>query len=300
MGKETSSLEKNATAFLQKRYPAATVLHRNASLINSRTKEVVSKFWLLIAHDPTSGIKQRALAINSISCESDLACLTEGAKEIQAIFEQMDQSIFIGFDNILKRSSSPINTAQMPFSPKAILYTKHIAIPHEIIMDSFASQNLLVEVIDESALYRSVFLSYGGTDNEIASTINQHLKNKGIKTWFFQDDAPPGQKLHRVMHAGVNNHDRVLLICSKQSLSRKGVLNEIERALEREAAEGGADILIPITLDDYVYGNWAPERPDLASQVRSRVITKVNFQNNNNDQIQRQLDKLAKALLKTS
>jgi hypothetical protein len=84
----------------------------------------------------------------------------------------------------------------------------------------------------------------------------------------------PGQKLHRVMHEQINNHDRVLLVCSEHSLSRLGVLNEIERVLEREAREGGKEILIPITLDDHVYQDWAQDRPDLAQQIRSRVITK--------------------------
>ena len=77
-----------------------------------------------------------------------------------------------------------------------------------------------------------------------------------------------------MMHDGVNNHDRVLLVCSEESLTRVGVLNEIERVLEREAKEGGSEVLIPITLDDYVYGDWAPDRKDIADQIRSRVITK--------------------------
>lgn len=78
-----------------------------------------------------------------------------------------------------------------------------------------------------------------------------------------------------MMHDGVNKHDRVLLVCSERALTRAGVLNEIERVLEREAKESGTNILIPITLDDFVYGDWAPERKDIANQVRTRVITKI-------------------------
>ncbi|UUZ63345.1 hypothetical protein LP417_27845 [Polaromonas sp. P1-6] len=55
-----------------------------------------------------------------------------------------------------------------------------------------------------------------------------------------------------------------------------GATSEIERVLEREAKEGGADILIPVSLDDFVYGDWAPAREDIAAQVRSRVITRIS------------------------
>ena len=44
-------------------------------------------------------------------------------------------------------------------------------------------------------------------------------------------------KLHRTMWKGVNDYDRVILIFSKDSLEREGVLNALDRALERE--QGG-------------------------------------------------------------
>ncbi len=132
---------------------------------------------------------------------------------------------------------------------------------------------MFVDIVIEGDMYQTVFISYGGTDSKAASRINSALKGKGVKTWYFPVDAQPGQKLHRVMHEGVNTHDKVLLICSKAALSRPGVLNELERVLEREAREGGSSVLIPITLDKHVYGDWAPSNPDVADQVRSRVIT---------------------------
>jgi hypothetical protein len=61
-------------------------------------------------------------------------------------------------------------------------------------------------------------------------------------------------------------------VCSKDALVRPGVLNELEQVLEREAREGGAAVLLPVRLDDFVMSDWAPERKDLARQVRSRVI----------------------------
>lgn len=120
--------------------------------------------------------------------------------------------------------------------------------------------------------YRSVFISYGGPDEGSAKHLAEVLESHGVTVWWFTRDAVPGQKLHRLMFDGVASHDRIVLLCSESSLSRNGVLNEIERVLEREAREGGSGILIPISLDDYVFSRWRPARTDLADQVRSRVI----------------------------
>jgi hypothetical protein len=74
------------------------------------------------------------------------------------------------------------------------------------------------------------------------------------------------------MRKGVNEHDRTLLICSRSSLGRPGLLNEIEEVMARESRDGGKTYLIPIRLDDYVFSGWVPENPDLAQAVRDRVV----------------------------
>jgi hypothetical protein len=121
------------------------------------------------------------------------------------------------------------------------------------------------------ATYSSVFISYGSPDEAFAERLNRELRSRGVKTFFFRHSALPGQRLHRLMSDGVNEHDRVVLICSKDSLNRAGVLNEIEQVLAREAREGGSEILIPLRLDDYVF-SWKPTKEDIARQIRDRVI----------------------------
>ena len=132
----------------------------------------------------------------------------------------------------------------------------------------------LVAVANEARL--SVFVSYGGPDEAFAKKLDAELRERGVKrTFLFCRDAIPGKRLHRVMKEAVNEHDRVVLICSRDSLDRPGVLNEIEEAFQREAREGGSTILIPVTLDDYLFTEWAPERRDLVDAIRDRVV--ANF-----------------------
>lgn len=138
----------------------------------------------------------------------------------------------------------------------------------------------LVKLVDarranEQCYWGSAFISYGGPDAAIAEAIESELSADGITTWLFSKDAVPGEKLHRTMADGVNQHDRVILLCSKHSLVRPGVLNEIERVLEKEARMGGSDVLIPLTIDDFVFQDWQPVRKDIAEQVRSRVIARL-------------------------
>src|SRR5690606_26194757 len=94
-----------------------------------------------------------------------------------------------------------------------------------------------------------------------------------------------------------NNYDRVILLCSKSSLSRNGVLNEIERVLAREAKEGGSSVLIPIAIDDHVFEDWSPAKADIATQIREIIIETVD-KDIDAAKTRKVLNKLLKALSK--
>lgn len=118
---------------------------------------------------------------------------------------------------------------------------------------------------------QSTFISYGGPDESFAMRLNADLEKNGVTTFFFPFDAVFGEKLHSTMRR-VDEYDRVILVCSAQSLHRKGVQNEIEKVLEREAREGGSSLLIPIAIDDYVFSDWEPVRRALRQEILSRVV----------------------------
>lgn len=284
-----SDLCKNAVAFLQKRFPVAPVLN-SESIFSDVDGNEVFRIWPMIAQDSQSGMKQRAIAIEHLGSKNEVYAVAQSMDEI---FSELDSSVYVKMGNPLKPTGHEIDTNQMIFAPRVVLYTNKLCIPTEAVIQAFNSANALIDIVDESEMHKTLFISYGGPDELAVREINRKIKSKGIQTWFFPDDARPGDKLHRMMHDGVNNHDRVLLVCSKESITRPGVLNEIERVLEREAKEGGSEILLPITLDDFVYGDWAPNRADIADQIRSRVIIKLEI---GSDHIDSSIEKLAKVL----
>jgi len=236
-------------------------------LFDSASGEVKKKFYILMSYDPFSALKQCLIAIPNFGSHSELDYLVSNS---QQLIQELLASVQICGGNA--NSGHSVHSDQMLYSPKLIIYADLIHYEKQNIIDQFGKSGNLIDLYIESEMLNSVFISYGGPDEEIAHSINQYLISQNVKTWFFPDDALPGQKLHRVMSEGVLKHDRVILICSESSLQRPGVLNELERVLEREAKEGGSEILIPIAIDDYVFQDWAPARSDIAEQVRSRVI----------------------------
>ena len=139
----------------------------------------------------------------------------------------------------------------------------------------------------------STFISYGGPDEEFAKKLNSDLTKYGVNTFFFPLDANFGEKLHSTMHR-INDYDRTILVCSKDSLDRPGLLYELEKTIEREVREGGKSFLIPIALDDYVFSEWKPEREHLRSEILNRVVADFTGKENYEKQLHRLLQSLDK------
>jgi len=142
----------------------------------------------------------------------------------------------------------------------------------------------------------SCFISFGGPDEAFAQMLCDSLTKKGVQTFFFPRHAVPGKRLHKVMREGVNQYDRVILICSKGSLNRPGVLNELTETLQREAREGGKEYLIPIRLDNYLFKGWDPPDKQLAQTVRDRVVADFRGTKKNENKYNAALTRLITAL----
>ena len=149
---------------------------------------------------------------------------------------------------------------------------------------------------EETQELPSVFISYGGPDQEFAEQLNDELRKRGVGCFLFSDDAIPGKKLHKVMRDGIRAYDRVVLICSRSALDRKGVLNELNKTLEKEARMGGKEILIPVRLDDYVFDEWKPDDEGIAQEIRDRVVADFRGTSDNRDKFLAGVDRLMKAL----
>ena len=147
---------------------------------------------------------------------------------------------------------------------------------------------------DMFSMLQSTFISYGGPDEEFAKQLRENLQRNGVKTWLYCEDSVPGTRIHRETRAGIREYDRVILICSENSLSRPGVLAEIKHTLGREEKAGGAELLIPVAVDRFVY-DWAPERaPEIAEAIQERGIADFTNPNRFSDSLAKLLTALEK------
>ena len=60
----------------------------------------------------------------------------------------------------------------------------------------------------------STFISYGGPDEPFAHELNEALQANGVRTFFYPLNAEPGEWNAKVMHKGILEHDRVVVVCS--------------------------------------------------------------------------------------
>lgn len=123
------------------------------------------------------------------------------------------------------------------------------------------------------------------------------LEACGVAAFFFPQHAPAGVKLGRVARVGVNQHDRVLLVCSRASLSDPRVQNELEQTLEREAREGGSSRLIPVNLDNFARSSeWQPPHQDVIHEIQGRVMVDMVGAERNARKFEQGIEKLIRAL----
>ncbi len=104
-----SELCKNAIAFLQSRFPTAPVSNSQAEVSNIQTGEIERIIWPMIAQDPQSGVKQRAIAVENLGEVNELEAI---AQAVDGLFSQLDSGIFIEMGNTIKPTGQSINTTQ--------------------------------------------------------------------------------------------------------------------------------------------------------------------------------------------
>ncbi len=202
----------------------------------------------------------------------------------------------------------------MPF-PGRVAFGGH---PLPTIRHIAVKQPMYEDLKHRSKLPRSqsVFLSYGGPDEILAMALRTTLTENGVDTWWFPEDAQWGEKIHLEVRRNIKKYDRLLLLCSRRSLIRSGVLHELGEVLEREAAEGGKAIIIPIALDDVLEEEWwrfepnpkgdpiecqfdqneLDRRKELAEALRLRVVGDLKGTSPGDEKWKKSIPKLLGAL----
>jgi hypothetical protein len=112
--------------------------------------------------------------------------------------------------------------------------------------------------------FYTCFISFTEADDAFSERPYNDLQAKGVRCWRWKEDARWGKSLMRSVDEAVRVYDKLVVICSEQSLNAPAVIREIERALQKEddLARQGKDgeVLFPIRLDDYIFTGWQHHR----------------------------------------
>jgi uncharacterized protein YjbI with pentapeptide repeats len=131
----------------------------------------------------------------------------------------------------------------------------------------------LPSLLNQPLQFYSCFISYSHADKAFAKRLYDSLQGRGIRCWLDEKQLLPGDDIHDQIDRGIKLWDKVLLCCSKHSLTSLWVDGEIERAFQKEQLlrkERSQKVLalIPLNLDGYLLDGWQDGK---ASQVRARL-----------------------------
>lgn len=174
--------------------------------------------------------------------------------EIAGLADAVHVSPSIISSDTLRRTATGLSDAGNAQIATVVRFLQSAGVDDELI-DVFRGW------IGKPIRYHSTFLSHSSLDKSFARRLYQDLRSLGVSCWFDEKQLLPGDVILDSIDHGIRLWDKVILVCSKHSLDpRTGwwIEQEVERALvkEREIRKATGDkatVLIPITIDDFLF-----------------------------------------------
>lgn len=113
--------------------------------------------------------------------------------------------------------------------------------------------NLVVMYSKEDFVYYSCFISHARADGDFSEQLYRDLQANGISCWHYRHDMRGGREWRRQISDAIKKHEKLILVCSRKSIYRKNVVDEILDAIDEERRTGEKK-LFPIRLDDHILG----------------------------------------------
>ena len=147
--------------------------------------------------------------------------------------------------------------------------------------------------------YFSCFISYNHSDKPFAQKLYDALQARGIRCWLDEKQMLPGDDIYEQTDRGVRLWDKVLLCCSKSSLTSWWVDKEINTAFEKERQlmrERKKKILalIPLNLDGFLFSEEFESGKK--TELQSRLAADFRGWDKDDAKFNAELEKVVKAL----
>ncbi|MEO6520037.1 MAG: TIR domain-containing protein, partial [Mucilaginibacter sp.] len=110
----------------------------------------------------------------------------------------------------------------------------------------------VISKITSKVEFKNVFISFSFKDKKFAERLHKELTAKGIRSFFWMKDAPPGELLENIMSSGIKSHDKILFVASKDSIKSPACQFELSEG-RRKQNETWESVLFPIHIDDFLF-----------------------------------------------
>jgi hypothetical protein len=210
-----------------------------------------------------------------------------------SVFGENDFSKVKGLGTVEHLAPSTIGIDVIYYSKGKIpdIFLRGCGIPESFIVQIPA----LVASVAPIQFYKC-FISFTEADDAFSERLYNDLQAEGVRCWRWKEDAKWGKTLMSSIDQAVRLYDKLIIVCSEQSLESPAVIREIERALQKEddlaRQDKEGEVLFPIRLDDYIFTGWNHHR-------KADVIAKNvgDFRKwKDHDSYQKSLDRLLRDL----
>lgn len=194
-----------------------------------------------------ANLSNAILAYADFSGSSVRGASFAGAHVQHAVFGAMDLSQARGLDTIRHAAPSSIGIDTLLKSRGRIpeVFLRGCGVPQTLI-------SYLPSLLGDTPDFHTCFISYCEEDDDFSERLYNDLQARGVRCWRWREDSRWGNDLLCDIDRTVSIYDKLVLICSKDSLDSEPVQDEIIRAIQREQKEK-KNVLFPITIDDRVY-----------------------------------------------
>ncbi|MBA0087253.1 MAG: toll/interleukin-1 receptor domain-containing protein, partial [Acidobacteria bacterium Pan2503] len=145
----------------------------------------------------------------------------------ETIFGNTDLKDAVGLDTCQHEGPSVIDHRTLARSwPLPEVFLRGCGLPDALI-------TYLPSLLSDGATVLLVLLSYGHADKPFARRLHDMLQGRGIRCRLDEKQLLPGDDIHHRVDGRIRLWDKVLLCCSKNSLTSGWVDNEISKAFAK-------------------------------------------------------------------
>jgi hypothetical protein len=194
-----------------------------------------------------------------------------GAELSRTLLNNVDLSEVKGLDKVRHLAPSEVSMST--------LIASHFEISPTFLRKAGVSRGLIEDLMRGkrfSNTYQTCFISYSSKDEAFAERLYNSLIKAEVRVFWDHYDVLPGENLETQIYEAINEHDRLLIILSADSMKSKWVAREIELAWSHKK-----ESLVPVRLcpiEDI--RKWTEEQerlPKLAELFPILDFSKWNF-----------------------